>query len=110
MEKPHPTRCGFSAFRAKGLHGPGISATVPTVGRTACGTPSIGYTIAMTERDDEKRPAPEALLRLCREEEAEEGRGKLKIFLGYAAGVGKTYAMLEEAWQRKLDERDVVAA
>ena len=64
----------------------------------------------MTERDDEKRPAPEALLRLCREEEAEEGRGKLKIFLGYAAGVGKTYAMLEEAWQRKLDERDVVAA
>jgi len=29
--------------------------------------------------------------------EEEEKRGKLKIFLGYAAGVGKTYAMLESA-------------
>jgi len=27
----------------------------------------------------------------------EQARGKLKIFLGYAAGVGKTYQMLEEA-------------
>jgi len=60
--------------------------------------------------DDNKRPSPEAMLKLCREEEAEEGRGKLKIFLGYAAGVGKTYAMLEAAWQRRLEERDVVAA
>ena len=58
----------------------------------------------------EKRPSPEALLKLAQAEEAEEGRGKLKIFLGYAAGVGKTYAMLEAAWQRKLEERDVVAA
>ena len=58
----------------------------------------------------EKRPSPEALLKLARAEEAEEGRGKLKIFLGYAAGVGKTYGMLEAAWQRKLEERDVVAA
>ena len=56
--------------------------------------------------DDNKRPSPEAMLKLCREEEAEEGRGKLKIFLGYAAGVGKTYAMLEAAWQRRLEERD----
>jgi two-component system sensor histidine kinase KdpD len=63
----------------------------------------------MTENDD-KRPSPEALLKLAYAEEAAEGLGKLKIFLGYAAGVGKTYAMLEAAWQRKLDERDVVAA
>ncbi|HEY6872761.1 MAG TPA: sensor histidine kinase KdpD [Geobacteraceae bacterium] len=63
----------------------------------------------MTDNDN-KRPSPEAMLKLCREEEAEEGRGKLMIFLGYAAGVGKTYAMLEAAWQRKLEERDVVAA
>jgi two-component system sensor histidine kinase KdpD len=64
----------------------------------------------MTNNGDDKRPSPEALLKLCQAEELEEGRGKLKIFLGYAPGVGKTFAMLEEAWQRKLDERDVVAA
>ncbi|GFE59424.1 sensor histidine kinase KdpD [Geobacter sp. AOG2] len=63
----------------------------------------------MTEIDD-KRPSPEALLKLAKAEEQEDGRGKLKIFLGYAPGVGKTYAMLEAAWQRRLDGRDVVAA
>jgi two-component system, OmpR family, sensor histidine kinase KdpD len=60
--------------------------------------------------NDEKRPSPEALLKLAKAEEAEAGQGKLKIFLGYAAGVGKTFAMLEAAWQRRLEERDVVAA
>jgi len=35
-------------------------------------------------------------------------RGKLKIFLGYAAGVGKTYQMLEEANELKRSGRDVV--
>src|SRR5512140_2031876 len=60
--------------------------------------------------DDDKRPSPEALLKLAQAEEAAEGRGRLKIFLGYAAGVGKTYAMLEAAWQRKLEDREVVAA
>jgi two-component system, OmpR family, sensor histidine kinase KdpD len=61
-------------------------------------------------RDDETRPSPETLLRVARAEEAESGRAKLKIFLGYAAGVGKTYAMLEAALQRRRDGRDVVAA
>lgn len=62
--------------------------------------------------DEDKRPSPEALLKLAQAEEAEaeQGKGKLKIFLGYAAGVGKTYAMLEAADSRKLDGRDVVAA
>ena len=64
----------------------------------------------MTDVDDERRPSPEALLRLAREEEARTERGRLKIFLGYAAGVGKTYAMLEEARQRKGEGRDLVAA
>jgi two-component system sensor histidine kinase KdpD len=63
----------------------------------------------MTE-NDEKRPSPESLLKLAQAEEAAEGRGRLKIFFGYAPGVGKTYSMLEAAWQRKLEERDVVAA
>src|SRR5512147_2580135 len=56
----------------------------------------------------ESRPDPDELLKHAKSEDAK--RGKLKIFLGYAAGVGKTYAMLEAAWQRKLDERDVVSA
>ena len=64
----------------------------------------------MTE-NDEKRPSPEAMLKLARAEEEEEKKiGRLKIFLGYAAGVGKTYAMLEAARQRKLEGADVVAA
>ena len=45
------------------------------------------------------RRDPDAILRQIAEAEAADGdtRGKLKIFFGYAAGVGKTYAMLEEA-------------
>ncbi len=63
----------------------------------------------MTDNDD-IRPSPEAMLKLAQAEEAGAGKGKLKIFLGYAPGVGKTFAMLEAAWQIKLEERDVVAA
>jgi two-component system, OmpR family, sensor histidine kinase KdpD len=61
-------------------------------------------------RDDEARPSPETLLKVAQAEEIESERAKLKIFLGYAAGVGKTYAMLEAAQQRRRDGRDVVAA
>ena len=39
---------------------------------------------------------------------AEPQRGKLKIFMGYAAGVGKTYKMLEEVQQLKASDADVV--
>ena len=49
---------------------------------------------------EENRPDPELLLKKLRKEEEKrekERKGKLKIFLGYAAGVGKTYAMLEAA-------------
>ena len=35
-------------------------------------------------------------------------RGQLKLFLGYAAGVGKTYRMLEEAQQLKREGKDIV--
>jgi two-component system sensor histidine kinase KdpD len=54
--------------------------------------------------DRDARPSPEALLR----ETAKEGRGRLKIFLGAAPGVGKTYEMLSQARQRKLEGTDVV--
>ena len=53
-----------------------------------------------------RRPDPEAFLAQAQAEE--RGRGKLKIFLGYAAGVGKTFAMLEAAHQRKREGVDVV--
>ncbi len=52
----------------------------------------------------EKRPSPDALL----EEALRETRGRLKIFLGAAPGVGKTYAMLSSARARRDDGLDVV--
>ena len=55
---------------------------------------------------DPARPDPDALLK---EVEREEGKkGVLKIFLGYAPGVGKTYAMLNEAHVLKNRGEDVV--
>ncbi len=55
-----------------------------------------------------RRPDPDQLLAQLKSEEAQQARGRLKIFLGYAAGVGKTYAMLEAAHQRKAESVDVV--
>ena len=56
----------------------------------------------------EDRPDPEALLERLREQEARAGRAQLKVFLGAAAGVGKTYAMLVEAHERRRAGVDVV--
>lgn len=53
----------------------------------------------------ETRPDPDELLKHVETEDTT--RGKLKIFLGYVAGVGKTYAMLEAAHQRKEQGWDV---
>ncbi len=47
--------------------------------------------------EDSDRPNPEDLLRAVQRSEVKGARGRLKIFLGMAAGVGKTYTMLEEA-------------
>jgi two-component system sensor histidine kinase KdpD len=60
----------------------------------------------------EPRPDPDMLLRRLQQEEQEQNRsrGKLKIFLGSAAGVGKTYQMLEEAQSLKRNGVDVAAA
>jgi two-component system sensor histidine kinase KdpD len=60
--------------------------------------------------EQHQRPDPDELLARIRAEEQQQVRGKLKIFLGYAAGVGKTYAMLEAAHQRKRQGVDVVVA
>ncbi len=62
----------------------------------------------MSINGDDIRPSPEAMLKLAKSEEVMAKLGKLKVFLGYAAGVGKTFSMLEAARQRKKDGRDVV--
>src|ERR1700756_837213 len=56
----------------------------------------------MSER--EGRPSPEALLEAAKQ----EGRGRLKIFLGAAPGVGKTYDMLQSAQAMRREGVDVV--
>ena len=57
-------------------------------------------------RDPDQRPSPEALLAQAQREE--RATGKLKIFIGAAPGVGKTYKMLEEARAKRKDGVDVV--
>jgi hypothetical protein len=59
---------------------------------------------------DERRPDPDQLLARVQEEEAKAARGKLKIFFGASAGVGKTYAMLGAARQQKELGTDVSSA
>lgn len=58
---------------------------------------------------EQTRATPEDLLHQIKREEKEENSGKLKIFFGYAAGVGKTYAMLEAAHAAAAQGVDVVA-
>src|SRR5947209_9830630 len=53
---------------------------------------------------EEARPKPETFLTLIRQQQ----RGRLKIYLGFAAGVGKTYEMLQEAHRLRKQGVDVV--
>src|SRR5215471_17009975 len=57
-------------------------------------------------RRDDQRPSPEALLEAARREDARVG--KLRIFVGAAPGVGKTYEMLQQARARRQDGYDIV--
>lgn len=54
------------------------------------------------------RPNPDELLTAIQKDEARRKRGKLKVFLGMAPGVGKTFAMLEAARRELAAGRDVV--
>lgn len=56
--------------------------------------------------DTESRPSPDALLTQA----AREGRGRLKLFLGAAPGVGKTWAMLDDAHRKQAEGVHVLAA
>lgn len=62
--------------------------------------------MADQRRDPQRRPSPDALLAKASKEESRAGR--LKIFLGAAPGVGKTYEMLLEAHARLKEGKDVV--
>ena len=62
--------------------------------------------MADQRRDSEHRPSPEALLEAARREE--KRIGELRIFVGAAPGVGKTYEMLQQARARKKDGYDIV--
>ena len=56
----------------------------------------------------DNRPDSRQLLKKVKDEEIYLKRGKLKVFFGYAAGVGKTYSMLQEAHELKRNNIDVV--
>ena len=58
--------------------------------------------------DSFQRPSPEQLLAQIEQEERRERRGRLKVFLGYAAGVGKSFQMLDEGRRRRERGEDVV--
>src|SRR6185436_8691154 len=57
---------------------------------------------------ESRRPDPDALLARVAAEEASERRGRLKVFLGAAPGVGKTFAMLNAARELESQNADVV--
>lgn len=56
----------------------------------------------------DERPNPDALLARVQAEESRAARGKLRIFFGYAAGVGKTFSMLEAAQAERTSGMDIV--
>jgi two-component system sensor histidine kinase KdpD len=57
---------------------------------------------------EQKRPDPDDLLKKVQEEETRQTRARLKIFFGMAPGVGKTFAMLQDAQVRRQEGLDVV--
>jgi two-component system sensor histidine kinase KdpD len=63
---------------------------------------------ALPPRGHRGRPNPDVLLRQVEAEERETSRGTLKIFLGYASGVGKSHRMLDEGRRRRTRGQDVV--
>src|ERR1700692_4499435 len=69
---------------------------------------SRSRTIGQMPSSSEQRPDPDLLLAKVKQQEAESKRGKLRIYFGSSAGVGKTYAMLATARALKTEGRDVV--
>jgi two-component system, OmpR family, sensor histidine kinase KdpD len=64
--------------------------------------------MAPDRREEEGRPLAEDLLFVARRAEKKANEGQLTVYLGYAAGVGKTYSMLQDALQRQREGKGVV--
>src|ERR1700675_3890629 len=79
-------------------------STLPWIARSS----SRSRTIGQMPSSSEQRPDPDLLLAKVKQQEAEAKRGKLRIYFGSSAGVGKTYAMLATARALKTEGRDVV--
>ncbi len=62
----------------------------------------------MSDQDADKRPTPEEMLDLVRKQAGAGARGRLRIYIGMAPGVGKTYAALMELHRRKARGTDCV--
>ncbi len=62
----------------------------------------------MPKPEARQRPDPERLLRELDLEQRESGAARLKVFLGYSSGVGKSFRMLDEARRRKARGQDVI--
>ena len=58
----------------------------------------------------DSRPDPEQLLKQIEQDEQRQKRGRLKVFLGYASGVGKSSSMFEEGRRRPERGEDVIVA
>src|SRR6202000_613391 len=88
---------------APATHGPGAIVVKNLGFATRRRDPSA---MSLPTRNAPKRPDPDALLALTRGETA----GRLRVFLGAAPGVGKTFAMLNGARRLKADGVDIVVA
>ena len=64
--------------------------------------------MATNSCEEEGRPLPEDMLVIAHRDEKKAHEGQLTVYLGYAPGVGKTYAMLQDALQRLKEGKDVV--
>src|ERR1700688_2008317 len=79
-------------------------STLPWIARSS----SRSRTIGQMPSSSEQRPDPDLLLAKVKQQEAEAKRGKLRIYFGSSAGVGKTYAMLATARALQTEGRDCV--
>jgi two-component system sensor histidine kinase KdpD len=70
----------------------------------------IRFILRYVSTRTDRRPNPEELLRQVQANERREARGRLKVFLGYASRVGKSFRMFDEGRRRKVRGQDVVVA
>ena len=80
-----------------------VLVTLDTIG-------PIALTMSLNPDDRSTRRDPEALLRQVEAAERAARRGQLKIFLGYASGVGKSFRLFDEGRRRRERGEDVVVA